>query len=302
MTAALDNAVNVATPPLLRPMRFGGERRQALAFEPRAGAGRDEIVHAADEASRRAQEEGAVLAYGFVPARDAESVFDALGWESLGPAPLLVRPLRLSSAAEALRLPAAARSLFAALPLVAPFGRTRRTGFREIAVKEPRITRLWDRFSIDVGVAVERTASTFERRIFDGIDGSGYRVFIMEDGDRYAIRAMCIFTVKDDARGRHGYVVELLHDRSVTGLRAASHLLGLALREMLDAGADAALAWSLPRSGSYPIYVRHAFFSPPETFRSDDLRLGVRAFDDDLDALVTQRDRWYLSYLDLTTT
>ena len=291
-----------APSPILRPMRFGGERRQVLAFEPRAGADRDEIVRAAEEASARAEDEGAVLAYGFVPARHAESVFDALGWESLGPAPLLVRPLQLSSAAEAFKLPAAARALFPALPLIAPFGRARRSGFREIAVKEPRITRLWDRFSIDVGVAVERTASTFERRIFEGIEGSGHRVFIFEDGDRYAIRAMCIFVVKDEERGRHGCVVELLHDRSVTGLRAASHLLGLALREMLDAGADAALAWSLPSSGSYPIYARHAFFSPPEAFRSDDLRLGVRAFDPDLDELVTQRDRWYLSYLDRATT
>jgi hypothetical protein len=279
-------------------MRFGGEREQVLAFEPRAGDDRDAIVRDAEDASARAQAAGAVLAYGFVPARDAESVFDALGWESLGPAPLLVRPLRLSSAAEAFKLPAAARSLFAALPLVAPFGRTRRSGFREIAVKDPRIDRLWDRFSIDVGVALERNARTFEKRIFDGIEDSGHRVFIFEDGDRYAIRAMCIFVVKDHQRGRHGHVVELLHDRSVTGLRAASHLLGLALREMLDAGADAALAWSLASSGSYPLYARHAFISPPEAFRGDDLRLGVRAFAPDLDALVTQRDRWYLSYLD----
>ena len=279
-------------------MRFGGERHQVLAFEADADADADAIANDAAEASARAAEAGAVLAYGFVPARHADRVFDALEWESLGAAPLLVRPLRLSSMAEALALPARARALLPALPLVAPFGRTRRSGFREIAVKEPRITRLWDRFSIDVGVALERNASTFERRVFDGIEGSNRRVFIFEDGDRYAIRAMCIFEVQDEAGGRRGHVVELLHDRSVTGLRAASHLLGLALREMLDAGADAALAWSLPSSGSYPIYARHAFFSPPQTLREDHLHMGVRAFDPQLDTLVTQRDRWYLSNLD----
>jgi hypothetical protein len=281
-------------------MRFGGERHQVLAFEAAAdvGAGADAIANDAAEASARAAEAGAVLAYGFVPARHADRVFAALGWESLGAAPLLVRPLRLSSVGAALALPASLRAVLPSLPLVAPFGRTRRPGFREIAVKEPRITRLWDRFSIDVGVALERNASTFERRIFDGIEGSNRRVFIFEDGDRYAIRAMCIFEVQDDAAGRRGHVLELLHDRSVTGLRAASHLLGLALREMLDAGADAALAWSLPSSGSYPIYARHAFFSPPQTLRDDDLRMGVRALEPALDALVTQRDRWYLSSLD----
>ena len=279
-------------------MRFGGERHQVLAFEADAEADADAIARDAADACDRAAEAGAVLAYGFIPARHADRVFDALEWESLGPVPLLVRPLRLSSVADALALPARARALLPALPLVAPFGRTRRSGFREIAVKEPRITRLWDRFSIDVGVALERNASTFERRIFEGLEGSHRRVFIFEDGDRYAIRAMCVFTVKDDAGGRRGHVLELLHDRSVTGLRAASHLLGLALREMLDAGADAAVAWSLPSSGSYPIYARHAFFSPPQALREDDLRMGVRAFDPELDALVTRRDRWYLSGLD----
>jgi hypothetical protein len=277
----------------LRPMRFAGERRYALALEKAASAD-------AAERMTRAQAEGAVLAYGFAAAHHADSAFGALGFESLGSAPQLVRPLRLSAAALGLALPPAAQGLLSRVPLVAPFGRARRTGFREIAVKEPRISRLWDRFSIDVGVAVERTASYFDGRVFERPE-AGYRVFILEDGDRYAIRAMCIFKIADEPGGRVGYVMELLHDRSVTGLRAASHLLGLALREMLDAGANAALAWSLPLSGSYPIYARHAFVAPRAGLRlgTEDVRMGVRAFDPEVDDLVTQRDRWYLSYLDV---
>jgi hypothetical protein len=267
---------------ILRPMRFAGERRYAVAVEPSTEADAAGRV-------RRAQESGAVLAYGFAHAEDAGSAMAALGLESLGAAPLLVRPRRLSSA-----------GLLAKVPLVAPFGRSRRTGFREIAVKEPRISRLWDRFSIDIGVAVERTASWFDKRVFDRLD-AGYRVFIFEDGDRYAIRAMCIFKMQDEPAGRMGYVMELLHDRSVTGLRAASHLLGLALREMVDAGAGAALAWSLPHSGSYPIFARHAFLSPRAGLRfgTRTMDFGVRAFDPAVDDVVTARDRWYLSFLDL---
>ena len=281
-------------------MRFGGERRHAVAIEPATDADLAESLARAEEECARAREGGAVLAYGFVDAPDAAGAFDALGFTSLGRAPRLVRPLRLSAAALRLGLPVAAHGLLAKVPLVAPFGRTRRAGFREIAVKEPRITRLWDRFSIDVGVAIERTASWFEGRVFDRAE-AGYRVFIFEDGDRYAIRAMCIFKVKDEAAGRVGYVMELLHDRSVTGLRAASHLLGLALREMMDAGAGAALALSLPRSGSYPIFARHAFVNAGAGLRfgTKDLELGVRAFDPDVEDVVTLRDRWYLSYLDL---
>ena len=284
---------------LLRPMRFAGERRYAVAVEPTAELGAGvESIRLADEACERARAAGAVLAYGFVDASEAGRAFETLGFDSLGRAPQLVRPLRLSALGGG--LPRGAHGLLAKVPLVAPFGRSRRTGFREIAVKEPRITRLWDRFSIDVGVAVERTARYFDDRVF-GRQDAGYRVFIFEDGDRYAIRAMCIFKVKDEPAGRIGYVMELLHDRSVTGLRAASHLLGLALREMMDAGADAAHALSLPHSGSYPIYARHAFMSPRAGLRfgTKDVHVGVRAFDPEVDDVVTLRERWYLSYLDV---
>ena len=284
-------------------MRFGGERRYAVAVELATGDDEDdESLARAQEACARAREGGAVLAYGFVDAPHADRTFDTLGFTSLGAAPLVVRPLRLSAAALGLGLevPRVANGLLSKVPLVAPFGRARRAGFREIAVKEPRITRLWDRFSIDVGVAVERTAGWFEGRVFDRAEAS-YRVFIFEDGDRYAIRAMCIFKVKDEPGGRVGYVMELLHDRSVTGLRAASHLLGLALREMMDAGADAALAWSLSHSGSYPLLARHAFVSARAGLRfgTKDLHVGVRAFDPEVEEVIRDRDRWYLSYLDL---
>lgn len=282
----------------LRPMRFAGERRYAVAVEPSAELGA-ESLRLAEAACERARADGAVLAYGFVDAPQAGRAFETLGFDSLGPAPQLVRPLRLSALGGGL-LPRPAHGLLAKVPLVAPFGRTRRKGFREIAVKEPRVTRLWDRFSIDVGVAVERTATYVDGRVFERQD-AGYRVFIFEDGDRYAIRAMCIFKVKDEPAGRIGYVMELLHDRSVTGLRAASHLLGLALREMMDAGADAAHALSLPHSGSYPIYARHAFVSPRAGLRlgTKDVHVGVRAFDPEVDDLVRRRERWYLSYLDV---
>ena len=108
---------------------------------------------------------------------------------------------------------------------------------------------------------------------------------------------MCIFIVKQEDDARVGYVMELLHDRSVTGMRAASHLLGLALREMTDAGADSARALSLPHSGSYPIYARHAFFSAAAPVGAGP-ELALRALDPEVEDAVTRRDRWYLSYVD----
>ena len=205
--------------------------------------------------------------------------------DDLGPAPLLVRPLRLGWAP------------LRGVPLVAPFGGRRQAAVREITVRDPRVSRLWERFCIDVGVSVERDASFVAERIFARLD-EGYRVLILEDGDRYAIRAMCIFIVKPEPDGPVGYVMELLHDRSVAGMRAASHLLGLAVRDMSSAGAMAVRAWSLPHSGSFPIFMRHAFLPAPARQKAREPRVVVRAVDSELADFVAQRARWYLSYLD----
>ena len=276
-------------------MRFDGERRWALALE--MGPGDDDpedFIRAAERAMTRAEKDGAALVYGFVDGRHASSVFERLGWTSLGPSPALDRPLRLAAAAARLNVPEAARTVLPKTPLVLPFGRRRRTGVREITTRDPRVTRLWDRFSIDIGVSLERNANFVGPRIWDRPDAD-YRVFIFEDGDRYVIRALCVFRVKAEADGIYGHVVELLHDRSVAGMRAASHLLGLALREMSDAGADAARAWSFVHSGSFPLLARHAFLPAP---RADRVEVGVRAFDPALEHIVTQRELWFLSGID----
>jgi hypothetical protein len=247
-------------------MRFDGERRSALPF---AAVSQDDL----SEIERAIAGSEATLVYGTAPEAIAEDAFARLGCTSLGPLPEVVRPVKVGP-----------------LPLFLPFRRGRRSGVREILVDDPRVTRLWDRFSIDIGVAVERTARWFGPRIFGR---SGYRVFVFEDGDRYVIRALCAFRVIGD----RGVIAELLHDRSLAGMRAASHLVGLALRELHDAGARTVHAWSLPQSGSFPILTLHAF-----TPRRSPLHIGVRALDPSVAALVEERGHWYLSGLDFEDT
>lgn len=209
--------------------------------------------------------EDADLTYGFV---EPAGVPD--GFVDLGRAPILERPLRL-----------------AGVPLLAPFGRRPRKGFREISLPEPRISRLWGRFSVDVGVALERDAKNVEARLAD------HRIFIVEDGDRYAIRGLCAFRIGEDGAGE---ITELLHDRSVEGLRGASNVLGLALRAMSDAGAVVARAWSLSHSGSFPVFVRHGFL-PRQSAR----RFVVRAEDEAVATFIAERKHWYVSALDSLT-
>lgn len=197
------------------------------------------------------------------------------GWIEIAPVPVIERPLRIPGFG---------------VPLLAPFGRRPRSGFRELTEVDPRLSRLWGRFSVDVGVAVERDAKLFASRVF--ADGR-HRMFIVEDGDRYAIRGMCAFTVRDEDGRRVGHVTELLHDRSVQGLRGASHVLGLALRAMSDDGAEVARAWSFPHSGSFPVFVRHAFL-PRKSARA----MHVRIDEPELASFVGERKHWYVSLVD----
>lgn len=192
----------------------------------------------------------------------------------LAPLPVLERPLRVPGLNVA---------------LLAPFGRRPRKGFRELTGAQrvdPRLSRLWGRFSVDVGVAVERSAKLFAERV---AADDRHRMFIVEDGDRYAIRGMCLFIVRENA----GEVVELLHDRSVQGLMGASNVLGLALRAMSDDGATVARAWSFTHSGSFPIFARHAFLP-----KKDERTIRVRPDDETLADFVGERRHWYVSLLD----
>ena len=243
-------------------MRLGGERQPVVV----CSAGASFVARA----TRAEEEEKAALVMGLAPLADVTAL-EARDWERVGAVPTLERKLRV----------------LGRVPLVFPL--RPRKGVRDISdlPADVRITRLWDRFSVDIGYALERTTKLFAWRI-DGEPDGRRRTIIFEDGDRYAIRALCIFTVKDGI----GYVLELLHDRSITGMRAALHLLGLALKQMSDDGASAARAISLPHSGSYALFALHAFFASKES-----TALMVKAGPDVPDSIVV-RERWYVSYID----
>jgi GNAT superfamily N-acetyltransferase len=284
-------------------VRAGGERRLALqsldTLTDAEHRGKGLFVKLARQTFARASGEGAALIYGFPNGSSARGFFGKLGWTSLDPVPFLIRPLRARYVAERLaerfKLGPTASRLAPDVSLVLG-GRRRRPGVVELTASDERITRLWGRFSRDVGVAVERDAGYFRWRVFDK-PGERYRVIASEEGDE--IRALCAYTVKEKHGGRIGYVLELMHDPGAP--RAASHLLGLAVRDMADQGADSVLAWSMTHSPNFLAYASHGFFPLPERLRPIELHVGARAFDPAIASRVTDRREWYLSYLDSDT-
>jgi ribosomal subunit interface protein len=81
---------------------------------------------------------------------------------------------------------------------------TRATPTEPLALRPP-----WDRSRSTSLPRVERNANYHGPRIWDRPDAD-YRAFIFEDGDRHAIRALCIFLLMAEADGIFGHVVELL--------------------------------------------------------------------------------------------
>lgn len=283
--------------------RIGEERRLGLQSLDTLTApdfrGKGLFVTLAKQTFERAAESGAALIYGFPNGSSAHGFFKKLGWHSLDPVPFLIRPLRLDYVASRFKLSDDVRRFVPNFPLRNPLGGLfGGSSIREVNAADERMTRLWQRFARHVGVAVDRDAAYLDWRVFHK-PGEAYRALVVEDG--HEIRALCVFAVKEKHGGRIGYVMELLCDPSVSGLFAASNLLGAAIRAMSDEGADSVLAWTLPHSFTMTAFMRHLFVPLPEKLRPIELHFGVRAFDASIEPVVTNRQNWYLSYLDSDT-
>ncbi|AKV01160.1 hypothetical protein AKJ09_07823 [Labilithrix luteola] len=282
-------------------VRVNGEKRLALqsldTLTDSDFRGKGLFVTLAKKTFARATDDGAALIYGFPNGNSAHGFFKKLGWTSLDPVPFLVRPLRASYVADRLKLGSTAKHFVPDFPFVLG-GHRRRAGVVELVSADERITRLWTRFSSNIGVALDRSATYFDWRLFRKPE-ENYRVLALEEGGELV--ALCAFATKNKHGGRIGYVMELMHDRSPSGWRGASHLLGLAVRAMADDGVDSILAWSFPHSSNFLVYARHAFVPLPERLRPIELHFGARAFDPSVRSVVEERTNWYLSYLDSDT-
>jgi hypothetical protein len=148
-----------------------------------------------------------------------------------------------------------------------------------------------------VGVTVERDATYLNWRLVDKPNQEYQRYAIFEGEQPLAFVA---FTCKDKHGGRVGSILELIF---APGEAACGRsLLSFAVSRLARQGADVALAWCLPRSPNFISYLATGFFPLPEGVRPIELHFGARALDASLTAVINDRSRWYLSYLDSDTT
>lgn len=257
--------------------------------------GRGVFIQLGRAACDRAEREGVAVLYAFPNDQSAPGFWSKLGWTRLGTPPFLVRPLRTRYFLSRLPRVGGALARVPDLPLPrprppAPDGRI------EPAAWDGELDGLWERFAAGIGLAVQRDAA-FLRWRFAGRPGEGYEARVLRRGGR--VEGLVVWAVREKHGGRIGYLMELLHDPARPDDGRA--LLATAVRAMAEAGADAALAWSLDHAPNHAVYRRAGFLPMPERLRPIRLNFGVRALDPALASLAGDLRSWYLSYADSDT-
>ena len=257
--------------------------------------GRGLFTTTADAVYQRLHDREGAFVYGFPNANSAPGFFNKLGWLSLDPVPFLVKPLRSAFLASKLPLGGWLRRL---PDLRMPIGRLKLPAtqeLRRVTDFGPELGELWERFSANVSVAVERNAEYLRWRL--GKPGEHYECLGVFEATQ--LIAFCAYTTVEKHGGRIGYIIELLHDpgRHTTG----AALLLETLRRMAADGADAVLAWAFSHAPNAKAYSQAGFMSLPEKLRPIELHFGVRPLDASLKAVLGDRGNWYISYCDSDT-
>ncbi len=281
-------------------MRISGEVALATqsvdTMTDRGFRGRGLFIALANATYARAADAGAKLVYGFPNGQSVHGFLTRLGWTTLDPVPFLIRPLRTRYLAERMKLGAYARWV-PDLPLFVSLDRFVLRGRIERVVRfDDRATALWHAVVRDDQIAIERDARYLNWRLIDK-PFEHYDNVAVVDGDR--MTAFVSHCVKAKHGGQIGYLMEALAGPGGRG--ALRTLISRALGDMTRRGADVALAWCMPHSPSYSALLQSGFVPFPERYRPIELHAGARAFDPSLASAVSDRRRWYVSYLDSDT-
>ena len=225
--------------------------------------------------------DGDVL-YGFPNQSSSPGFFGRLGWQSLGPAPMLVKPLRTGLFLKRISRLFPDFALPSLLPTNADISPITRFG--------SEVARVWDGFSQRGAVqfALRRDSGFLNWRLFDH-PLADYKAWTFEQS---AFAASCI---EEKHGGRIGYIMDAFGDDAGVG-----HLVTGITREMCKSKADAVFAWVLPHSPNYRAFRNAGFLPLPNRIRPIKLNLGARALHADGVAPGNVRD-WYVSYLDSDT-
>lgn len=228
------------------------------------------------------QQLGERLLYGFPNDKSSGGFFGKLGWNHLGPVPMLAKPLRTSAISDRLKpgLPSFALPRLGSRGAEAHVARS---------AGDLPFDAIWSRFRMShaVGIALDRSAAFIDWRIFAHpvID-----YIVLGDEAAYVVGQVSI---------KHGttvgYVMEAIGDE-----RRVAQLLRQLSDHFVAAGCSIAFAWNAAHAPNHRAHRNAGYYPFPARLRPIEINFGFRPWPKMPSDLVTP-DAWYISYLDSDT-
>ena len=246
----------------------------------------------------RCQEGSYRLVYGFPNGNSAYAFFNRLGWQEISDVPFMIAPLRTKYFLQRLPVLKHVAGILPDIKWRAKKGvaAAYQAGIRSIERFDEQAEVLWNKFAVDISVAVTRNARYLNWR------------FLQKPAEKYEIRGYweqgvlkgyIVYVVKEKHGGRIGYVMELIYDPTQPACGDA--LLRTALNDMVAQKADACLAWNFTHSPNSALHKQNGFYSMPPKLRPIELHFGVLAMREQDKSLLADAKNWYLSYCDSDT-
>lgn len=280
------------------PVAMRVEGRRALGVQSlntltdAAFRGKGLFIRLAESNYERSARDGIEVVYGFPNGNSVHGFYKKLAWKPLDPMPMMVRPLRASWVIK--RMTRGKVRLPGWLDLPVPRRKARLSAgwnLRTLSHIDDELTGIWQRFSADIGFAVERDREYLQWRLRK--PGASYEVvgaFRNETLLGFAIIAVS---------GEAGKVMDLLYDPAEP--ETGSFLLAEAMSRLSKAGCGAAWAWSYDHSRNHGMFRKAGFLQVPARLIPDQLYSGARSLTTPSSTATAERRNWYVSMLDSDT-
>ncbi len=293
-----DNNPRLAAIYAVFPVAMRVEGRPALGVQSlntltdAAFRGKGLFIRLAESVYERGARDGVEIVYGFPNGNSVHGFDKKLAWQPLDPMPMMVRPLRAGWAIR--RLTRGKVGLPAWLDLPIPKRKAHRPAGWELRTLSPlgdELTGIWQRFSSDIGFAVERDRQYLQWRLRR--PGASYEVVGAFHNER--LLGFVIIAVS----GQAGKIMDLLYDPGEP--KAGSVLLAEAMSRLSKAGCGAAWAWNYDHSRNHGIFRSAGFLQVPLRMIPDQLHSGARSLTTPPSPAAAERRQWYVSMLDSDT-
>mgnify|MGYP006131416929 CR=1 FL=1 len=252
------------------------------------------FIKLAKEVYSKAKDAEVALVYGFPNGNSIYGFQKKLDWNVLDPVPFLIKPLRTGYFTKRVSwlkfLPNWNLPLLRVLK-----DKNYKTSSNNFFPST--CDGLWEVFSKDIQVAVQRNKSYLDWRYIDK-PFENYNIVHSYDIQNRHI-GFVVYAVKEKHGGRMAYIMELIFDPKHP--KAAKALLNNAVKNIKKENADCILSWCMDHSPNYKAFKQNLFFKMPEKLRPIELHFGVKSLNEKYRSLISDRKNWYLSYSDSDT-